>query len=387
MALPGAIERSLLASVHADRHPAWLAIDADGNLVDSGGATAHYGLPALTPGAPAEDQVDFLIGLLPPPESPFVMPTFELAGGRAADIRIDVDGDTTWVLLIDVTETRDAARRMQQKAYDMTLLEEKEARLNRELAIANAALQRAQALLQAELDEAAAYVRSILPAPMTHPFRADWRFIPCTSLGGDTFGYHWIDQERCAIYLIDVCGHGVGPSLLSVGVVNTLRSGALPDTDLRAPGQVLSALNDLFQMESHNDLYFTIWYGVYDVATRSLAYGSAGHPPALLFDGPPGTPPTPLKGQGGAIGMRLRAKWPEQTVHVAPGSRLFVLSDGTFEVRRADGSTMELDDLVALLREPCDGADELESLVERLRAVSDATGFEDDFSIIRFAFP
>ena len=45
-----------------------------------------------------------------------------------------------WVLLLDVTAERDAARRVQQKAYEMTLLQEKEALLNRRLEAANAAL-------------------------------------------------------------------------------------------------------------------------------------------------------------------------------------------------------------------------------------------------------
>lgn len=36
-------------------------------------------------------------------------------------------------------------------------------------------------------------------------------------------------------------------------------------------------------MEKQNNLYFTIWYGVFNKNTRILNYGSAGHPPALLF--------------------------------------------------------------------------------------------------------
>jgi hypothetical protein len=40
--------------------------------------------------------------------------------------------------------------------------------------------------------------------------------------------------------------------------------------DFHDPGQVLTALNDAFQMERHNNMYFTIWYGVYDTAARSL---------------------------------------------------------------------------------------------------------------------
>jgi hypothetical protein len=66
-----------------------------------------------------------------------LVPSIELDCGRAADLHLHQDGDTAWVVLFDVTEQRDATRRLQQKAYDMTLLQEKEAELNRRLAEMN----------------------------------------------------------------------------------------------------------------------------------------------------------------------------------------------------------------------------------------------------------
>jgi sigma-B regulation protein RsbU (phosphoserine phosphatase) len=70
--------------------------------------------------------------------------------------------------------------------------------------------------LTAELNEASAYLRSLLPAPCSEPLAIDWRFIPSSELGGDSFGYRWIDDDHFALYLLDVCGHGVGAALLSV---------------------------------------------------------------------------------------------------------------------------------------------------------------------------
>jgi sigma-B regulation protein RsbU (phosphoserine phosphatase) len=81
-----------------------------------------------------------------------------------------------------------------------------------------------QALLS-ELSQAADYVISLLPAPLSSgPVSTDWRFHPSAQLGGDCFGYHWIDEDNFAVYLLDVCGHGVGSALLSVSAINVLRS-------------------------------------------------------------------------------------------------------------------------------------------------------------------
>ncbi|MFA5189456.1 MAG: response regulator, partial [Verrucomicrobiia bacterium] len=53
------------------------------------------------------------------------------------------------------------------------------------------ALMESQKKLAAELAEAAAYVQSLLPAPMTGEITAECRFLPSTELGGDALGYHW----------------------------------------------------------------------------------------------------------------------------------------------------------------------------------------------------
>src|SRR5208283_581139 len=118
------------------------------------------------------------------------------------------------------------------------------------------ALVESQKHLAAELAEAAAYVKSLLPAPLHGEVTTDWGFIPCSELGGDAFGYRWVDSDHFAIYLLDVCSHGVGAALLSISVMNVLRSQNLPGVDFRNPGEVLTALNRAFAMESQNNLYF-----------------------------------------------------------------------------------------------------------------------------------
>ena len=136
--------------------------------------------------------------------------------------------------------------------------------------------------LAEEVAEAAKYVRSLLPKTIKDgPVRIDWRFVPSTQLGGDAFGYHWLDKQRLAVYLLDVSGHGVGASLLAVSVLQVLSHQALPQTDFADPAAVMRGLNPIFEMGRHGGKFFTIWYGVYDSATRRLTFSGGGHPPAL----------------------------------------------------------------------------------------------------------
>ena len=147
--LSATVAERLQALIYSERAVAYLQVDAGLTLVGAGGHLEAYGLADLRLGEPAAEQAFFLEGLLPPVETPYVVPSMELASGRAADLHFFLDDDTLWVMLLDVSTERDAARRMQQKAYDMTLAQEREALFNRRLEAANAALLATQRELEA----------------------------------------------------------------------------------------------------------------------------------------------------------------------------------------------------------------------------------------------
>ena len=151
--LPATVTEELQALTYRERAVAYLQVDADLTLVGAGGHLEAYGLAGLRLGEPAAEQAFFLEGLLPPVETPYVVPSMELASGRVADLNFILQDDMLWVVLLDVSAERDAARRMQQKAYDMTLAQEREALLNRRLEAANAALLATQRELEASHDQ------------------------------------------------------------------------------------------------------------------------------------------------------------------------------------------------------------------------------------------
>ncbi len=236
--------------------------------------------------------------------------------------------------------------------------------------------------LASELAEAAEYVRKLLPAPMSREgVRADWRFVPSASLGGDSFGYYWLDDDNLLIYLLDVCGHGIGAALLSISVMNVIRAQTLPDTDFRDPVRVLAALNDAFQMESHNNMYFTIWYGVYNKTGRNLVYASAGHPPALLMDSS-GT--KMLRTRNTIIGAFPGGEYRSERVALNGPARLYVFSDGAFEIRMPPNNEMwPFESFVELLAGPGPhGNSRLDRLWDFASGAAEASALDDDFSIM-----
>lgn len=269
---------------------------------------------------------------------------------------------------------------------DVTQQKKAEAILNKTLLDRNEVLKQ----LSHELSDATGYVKTVLPQPITSgPLLTDWRFIPSLSLGGDSFGYHWIDEDYFAMYLLDVSGHGWSAALLSVSVINVLRSHALPDTDFRDPQQVLFALNNTFPGEQHNDMFFTIWYGVYNLSSRQMAYASGGHPPALLFCGSSNEQlkVIQLRTPNFVIGGRRDAVYQGKTQLINRPSRLYVFSDGVFDITKIDGSIWGFNKFLEFMTKTFNAEHSvLEGILDYARGISQKEGFDDDFTILEIFF-
>ncbi len=238
-----------------------------------------------------------------------------------------------------------------------------------------------------ELDRAVSYVQSLLPQRIRlGRVRSDWSFVPSARLGGDAFGYHYVTEECFAVYILDVCGHGQGAALHSVSLLNVLRRHGMPGIDFTRPDEVLASLNQTFPMDAHGNMYFTIWYGLYRPASRTLTWSSAGHPPALLVPA--------LAGRGRSLGMESfptgmieDASYRASEVEVPPGSRLFLYSDGAFDFVTKEGPRFSHPELLDLLSEVSEaGSGAVRRIERKLRARLAAPTFEDDFSLLMLEF-
>ncbi len=250
-------------------------------------------------------------------------------------------------------------------------------------------LQNQKFILETELSEAVDYVRSLLPTPMYQPLTINSRFIPCKKLGGDCFDYYWLDSDYLAIYLLDTAGHGLGATLPSISVLNLLRSRAIPRLNYYQPNQVLSALNETFQMNYHNNKYFTIWYGVYNRVNRQLIYASAGHPPAVLLskNDANNSQIKLLRTAGVPVGMFPDSKYANGFSQIEEFSSLYIFSDGIYEINSASGRNWDFDSFVSLLQERYEREDfNLDEILNHLLTLNSKTVFDDDLSILEITF-
>jgi serine phosphatase RsbU (regulator of sigma subunit) len=241
--------------------------------------------------------------------------------------------------------------------------------------------------LASEIRRAADYVRAILPPPIVSgPVQTEWWFVPSSQLGGDAFGTQFLDDDHFAGFVLDVSGHGIGSCMHAANVANTIRRRALPDVDFTDPAQVAAGLNAVFPMEEHNGLMFTIWYFVYHLPTRTLRFCAAGHHPSYLGSSSL-MEPLPLWLRSPAIGMLPKGIWAVGRAEIPPGSRLYVFSDGAFEIVAASGEQWVIEDLRRIMHGPVQpGLSEAERLYQSVRATARPGPLEDDFSVLVVRF-
>ncbi len=238
-----------------------------------------------------------------------------------------------------------------------------------------------------DLQRAASYVKALLPPPLKDgPIQADWIYKPSAKLGGDAFGYGKLSDNLFVCYLIDVAGHGAGAAMHAVAIMNQLRQKTLPNTDMARPELVLSTLNELFQMDDHDGLYFTIWYGVFDADTRRLDFASGGHHPSFLV-ATERTIAIPLKTRNFVIGGMPAMNFTHGSVNVPSGSSLYVFSDGSYEIIDKHGAQWAIEDFVELILKPqATGVSEPQRLYEAVVGTAQPSTLDDDFSLMVINF-
>ncbi len=260
----------------------------------------------------------------------------------------------------------------------------------------NHRLERANQLAQRDLDAAATMQQALLPTRDADPpsVCTAWRFLPASTVAGDVFNVHVLDEHRASFYLLDVAGHGVPSAMLSFTLSKLLAPTAgvdglvkrpidhPPHWEVTPPAEMLHALNRRFQDDSEAQHYFTMVYGIVDGARGTVTLAQAGHPSPLLLraDGRVER----LGDSGFPVGLLPGADY-EQSEHAfAPGDRLFLYSDGVTECASPAHGAFGIGRLEAvvgtLAPEPLPAC--VTRIEDALRSWRDAAPFADDVSLL-----
>ena len=190
-------------------------------------------------------------------------------------------------------------------------------------------------IIQEDLRAAAAAQRQLLPE--CHDdimgFRIASIFVPSAIVSGDMFGCFPLSDQKLGFYTVDVSGHGVHASLLSVAIGHLITPEYFLTKTVGADGQpdpaaLVADLNARFSAVD-NDAYFTMFCGVIDTATGRVDYCQAGAPnPYRVSENGCAT----SIGDGGfPVGMLSVATYENNTLNLGQGDSLILCSDAASE--------------------------------------------------------
>jgi sigma-B regulation protein RsbU (phosphoserine phosphatase) len=143
-------------------------------------------------------------------------------------------------------------------------------------------------------------------------------------VGGDLYDFSVRDQELF-FCIGDVSGKGVPASLVMAVTRSLFRSVSSRIDD---PGEIISQMNNAMSEMNENTMFVTLFIGVFNFHTGSLAYSNAGHCAPVLLGGE-----TTLIPVDANIPIGIMPDWQYscQQTSIKPGQTLFLYTDGLTE--------------------------------------------------------
>lgn len=139
--------------------------------------------------------------------------------------------------------------------------------------------------IQIELKLASKVQQNLLSAPFENDdLKIDVSYCPSSNLSGDLYYWYQLDENRYAIILLDMMGHGISSSLICMYISSVLRETI---NNIVEPVAVMTELNRYMSI-LHNELgngipyYFTGIYLVIDTQEKTIEYINAGHPAGYI---------------------------------------------------------------------------------------------------------
>lgn len=274
---------------------------------------------------------------------------------------------------VDVQAVVDALRVFRADAIRRERLLEERLSLTAELTAVNREM-------RADLDAAAALQRAQLPRPgIVGPFRISTYFRTSSHLGGDSFDFFRLPDGRVILFQLDVAGHGTAASLAAVAAHTALRRSLIENSGEQS---LVDALDEVNANWADELPYFTAIVIGFDPQGATGTVVQAGHPYPLIL---PAQGDIRRIGCGGLpVGVHDEPGYEDHGLRLGAGDRLFVFSDGIYELKNATGKIFGEERLCAVIRsarnEPSGVV--IDRIMAALKSWAETPDIDDDISLI-----
>jgi phosphoserine phosphatase RsbU/P len=238
-----------------------------------------------------------------------------------------------------------------------------------------------------ELAIAAEIQQDFLPItlPPSEGFSIAAKNIPAKEVGGDFYDVIPPAElpgqgQKTAVLIADVSGKGVPAALFMALSQTVIRVLARSHT---SPAGMITEANEIISTRSKSGMFVTLFYGVLDPGTRTLAFINAGHNPPLHFRAGKETAEE-LFASGPALGITDTGRFREYRVPLAAGDIILLYTDGISEALNPDGEEFGISRLADTVREQGLGTPQeiVDAVVSRVTAFAGSEPQADDITIL-----
>ncbi|MDO4497173.1 MAG: SpoIIE family protein phosphatase [Bacteroidales bacterium] len=168
-------------------------------------------------------------------------------------------------------------------------------------------------------------------------------------VGGDFYDFFRIDDEHIGFTMADVSGKGV-PAAIFMAVSRTL----IKATALRGipSNECMRISNDMLCDESVDNLFVTVFYGIYNLLTGEIDYTNAGHNPPYIMHKDGSIEQLPSAGNL-VLGAFEGVPYMAGKTALQQGDALYMFTDGVTEAENADHAQFGEAKLEERLKEMC----------------------------------
>jgi len=243
------------------------------------------------------------------------------------------------------------------------------AELNRSLILAN------------ELGIAKKIQESFLPKtlPTAEGMSVAASMFTARQVGGDLYDFREFGADKLGVMIGDVSGKGVPASLFMAMVTGSFRSLARPDV---RPDDVLAGLNSKILKDSASNLFVTIFYAVFDLNDKRVAYANGGHLPILYLA--PGSAARFLDvAKGPPLGL-IDEEYSSGEISFDRGDIFVFYTDGITEAMNPRRETYDNERLIAVIEKNRSGSPRqiLEAVDKDVRKFEPKKDQHDDMTLI-----
>jgi serine phosphatase RsbU (regulator of sigma subunit) len=278
-------------------------------------------------------------------------------------------------------------------AFERKRAEELTTRIADELRVRNAEMQEDLNLAR-EVQEAflpQQYPSMPRSAQDAGSLRFSHRYAPAGIVGGDFFDVACLTDEKAAVFICDVMGHGVRAALVTALLRALVGEAAAAAA---RPGEMLARLNHglraIFR-QTESPMFVSAFYGVVDSVSGEVIYANAGHPSPVLVRGG-GRLVMPLQPtldtRGPVLGLLDAPGYPTCHATLQRGDRLVLFTDGIYEVDGPEGECYGQERLHAAAGAGAGLQTDafLDRLWKEVREFSGTGSFSDDACVLAMDF-